>query len=347
MKISKLYCNKPSIFEPIYFNIGLDAVKSETPDEYADLLNVILAEIIRHKDEKSDSHNLGKTTLSYLLDFMFLKEININTSRHFLHINENLFNDFVFYLEILLNSGEFLTIRRSVIDNTKIFFKKHNESCQNYTELSDEDWDVKGIAIQKARQLFDSYLNLSVIMPWGYRMGISYFLRTQQDYNDPFQISKFNNSDHIAWKPYIAQVLGFDGKIIREKYELDDQIEEKETEKKKKQRELSFNENEFIKLRSIIELEKDELDSIEKNLDSFSFKDEEKKINKELVDNIEGEISSINSRTFDISYDIKKIKNSLNEKFSFNTASISLSALNIFANVVSTYSRALTSAFFK
>ena len=191
MKISKLYSNKPNIFEPIYFNIGIKNSKNETPNEYVDLLNVIFAEIVLHKDEKSDSHNLGKTTLANLFDFMFLKDININTSKHFLHINEDLFKDFTFYLEILLNSGEFLTVRRSVKDNTRIFFKKHNENYQNYVELPDEDWDVKEIPIQKARQLFDSYLDLSVIKPWGYRMGISYFLRTQQDYNDPFQISKF------------------------------------------------------------------------------------------------------------------------------------------------------------
>jgi uncharacterized protein YydD (DUF2326 family) len=269
MKISKLYCNKPDIFEPIYFNIGMNDTENECKSEYADLLDVVFAEIKLHKDEKSDSHNLGKTTLLNLLDFMFLKDINISTSRHFLHINELIFNDFVFYLELLLNSGEFLTICRSVKDNTKIFFKKHSVNYQDFTQLSEDDWDIKGIVIQKARQLLDSYLNLTVITPWHYRMGISYFLRSQQDYNDPFQIAKFNSSDHIYWKPYMAQVLGFDGKIVKEKYELDDKIEEKQSEKSKKQRDLSYNESEFVKLRSIIDLEKNELDTIKFFLNSI------------------------------------------------------------------------------
>jgi uncharacterized protein YydD (DUF2326 family) len=50
------------------------------------LLNVVLAAVHRRKSKKSDSHNLGKTTLIGLIDFMLLKEIA--GSDHFLAKHE-------------------------------------------------------------------------------------------------------------------------------------------------------------------------------------------------------------------------------------------------------------------
>jgi uncharacterized protein YydD (DUF2326 family) len=57
MKLSKLYSNKPDLFEPRHFVTGL---------------NVVLAEIRLPENHKKDTHNLGKTTLGRLLDFCFL-----------------------------------------------------------------------------------------------------------------------------------------------------------------------------------------------------------------------------------------------------------------------------------
>jgi uncharacterized protein YydD (DUF2326 family) len=57
MKLSKLYSNKPDLFEPVDFVSGL---------------NVIFAEIRLPENRKKDTHNLGKTTLGRLLDFCFL-----------------------------------------------------------------------------------------------------------------------------------------------------------------------------------------------------------------------------------------------------------------------------------
>ena len=50
------------------------------------MLNVVLAAVHRRKSKKSDSHNLGKTTLIGLIDFMLLKEIA--RSDHFLAKHE-------------------------------------------------------------------------------------------------------------------------------------------------------------------------------------------------------------------------------------------------------------------
>jgi uncharacterized protein YydD (DUF2326 family) len=57
MKLSKLYSNKPDLFEPVKFISGL---------------NVVLAEIRLPENRDKDTHNLGKTTFGRVLDFCFL-----------------------------------------------------------------------------------------------------------------------------------------------------------------------------------------------------------------------------------------------------------------------------------
>ncbi|WP_305456761.1 hypothetical protein [Photobacterium leiognathi] len=56
MKISKIYSNKPDIFQPIEFNEGF---------------NVIIGQIRLRDDKDKDSHNLGKSKLAELIDFGF------------------------------------------------------------------------------------------------------------------------------------------------------------------------------------------------------------------------------------------------------------------------------------
>lgn len=84
MKLSRLYTNKPNIFEPVDFLSGL---------------NVVLAEIRLPQNKKKDTHNLGKTTLGRLLDFCFLAE---RKAEFFLFKHSTRFKGFVFFLEIEL-----------------------------------------------------------------------------------------------------------------------------------------------------------------------------------------------------------------------------------------------------
>ena len=113
MKLSKLYSNNPEQFEPIDFIQGL---------------NVVLAEIRLPENRNKDTHNLGKTTLGRLLDFAFLSKRN---SKFFLFKHVNLFQDFVFFLEVELDDASFVTIRRGVKEATKVSFKKHQAGHQN------------------------------------------------------------------------------------------------------------------------------------------------------------------------------------------------------------------------
>jgi len=84
MKLSKLYSNKPNIFEPINFITGL---------------NVVMAEIRLLENKNKDTHNLGKTTLGRLLDFCLLSG---RDKEFFLFKHFDIFKEFIFFLEIEL-----------------------------------------------------------------------------------------------------------------------------------------------------------------------------------------------------------------------------------------------------
>jgi uncharacterized protein YydD (DUF2326 family) len=78
MKLSRLYSNKPELFEPVDFVQGL---------------NVIKAEIRLPENRDKDTHNLGKTTLGRMLDFGFLAG---RDAKFFLFKHLDLFKEFVF-----------------------------------------------------------------------------------------------------------------------------------------------------------------------------------------------------------------------------------------------------------
>jgi len=84
MQISRIYSNKPDAFAPIEFNCR----------ERADRLNVVFGEVHYPKDQKKDSHNLGKTTLIHLIEFLMLKGV---ARDQFLFKNFERFKDFLFF----------------------------------------------------------------------------------------------------------------------------------------------------------------------------------------------------------------------------------------------------------
>ena len=205
MKLSRLYTNKPELFEPVNFVQGL---------------NVVMAEIRLPENRKKDTHNLGKTTLGRLLDFAFLAG---RDPKFFLYKHYDLFKDFIFFLEIELEDTSFITIRRSVGEPTKVSFKKHEAGQQDFFSLSIQEWDHQEIAFERARDLLDGLLDLRALKPWSYRKGLGYLLRSQEDYREVFQLRKFA-SKHADWKPFLANLLGFDAKLIALHYKKEDEL---------------------------------------------------------------------------------------------------------------------------
>lgn len=309
MKLSKIYSNS-EIFLPVNFN---------TNNKKEGLLNIIYAEAKAPENKNLDLHNLGKSLFIELLDFNLLKGI---TKFHFLHKHRSRFTGCKFYIEILLNSGKYMTICRSVDENTKISIKFHDIPNQDYTNLNKEDWDHYNVAFDNAKKIINSHLNLSIISPWDYRQGISYFLRTQNDYNDYFQIAKFSKGEDINWKPYIAHILGFDYKLLTNKYEIEKSIEQCSSEKELLNKNLKFKEEEFDKLNSIVNFETAELSQMNKQLNSFDFSEEEVKVNKKIAKEIEYKISLLNDKLYNINYDITQIQTSLKNKLHFDLSDI-------------------------
>ena len=288
MKLSRLYCND-NRFHDIEFNDGM---------------NIVIGEVSRRIDKGRDSHNLGKSTLVTLLDFMLLKNID---QEHIFKRFSDLFAGHVFYLEILLHDRRYLTIRRSVIEPTKISFKTTEAStiCGDLTT-----WDEENVAIAKAQGYLNDKLAFDVLRDYSYRKTVSFFLRAQKDYLSVFQLGKYINGKHREWKPFVFELLGYNQAPLVRKYELDEALSETKTAIKKISSEMAVKTDEYDKVKSAISIKQAELDEMQYHIDSFNFYAEERALNRNLVEEIERKISELNTREYALAYDLDKMRSS-------------------------------------
>jgi uncharacterized protein YydD (DUF2326 family) len=298
VKISKLYCNENSIFNPIEFNEGL---------------NVIYAKVTRPKDTTKDSHNLGKTLLIHLIDFLLLKEFGRG---HFLYDNKSIFDKYTFFLELRTNKGSYITIRREVAKNSKICLQTHNEVHQDYSQVLPEQWEHAELPLGKAKDVLNSLLDLSDIFPWEYRKGCGYFLRTQNDYQDVFQLSRFAIGKHSEWKPFMAKLLGFDHTPIEKKYEIDEQILGKQ-QLRESSKDIVDTED-YDRIKGTLEIKRTEVLQAQQEIEKFNFYKEDMRYNTELVEKVEDEISELNERLYTIDYELNKLREALKVNVKFD-----------------------------
>lgn len=294
MKLSRLYSNKPDLFEPVDFVQGL---------------NVIMAEIRLPENREKDTHNLGKTTLGRLLDFGFLAG---RDAKFFLFKHLDRFRDFVFFLEIELEDASFVTIRRSVEEATKISFKKHEAGHQDFSALSILAWDHQDVAFERARDLLDGLLDWRALKPWSYRKGLGYLLRSQEDFREVFQLRKFA-SKHADWKPFLAHMLGFNAKLIASHYEKEDELSNRQDTAQTIKNELGGSIEDISKIEGILLLKQKEAEKKQKLLDAFDFRAQDTDRTKQLVDGIDERIATLNSERYSLTQNRKKILTSLEE----------------------------------
>ena len=292
MRLSKLYTNQPGLFEPITFVSGL---------------NVVLAEIRLPENREKDTHNLGKSTLGRLLDFCF---ISGRKAEFFLFKHLDLFGKFVFFLEIELADGSYITIRRSVKEASKICFKKHNENHQDYSELPTSKWDHIDLPYKRACDMLDSLLDWRALKPWSYRKGLGYQLRSQEDYRDVFQLRNYVGV-HADWKPYLAHILGFDANLIQSHYEILDALAKIKTTEETIKREMGGSVEDLSKFEGLLLLSQQEAEKKQRLLDAFDFRSHDKIRTKEVVNEIDGQISRLNTERYSLSFRKKKIQASL------------------------------------
>ena len=294
MKLSRLYSNKPERFEPVDFVPGL---------------NVVMAEIRLPQNRDKDTHNLGKTTLGRLLDFSFLAK---RDSKFFLFKHIDLFKDFVFYLEVELVDGSYLTVRRGVEEATKVSYKKHQASHQDFSSLPTSGWDHLDMPFDRAKELLDGLLDWRMLKPWSYRNGLGYLLRSQDDFRDVFHLRKFA-STHADWKPFLAHILGFDARLLALHYEKEDELAKKQSTAQTIKNELGGSIEDISKIEGILLLKQKEAEKKQKLLDAFDFRAQDKDQTKQLVDDIDERIAALNSERYSLNQNRKKILASLEE----------------------------------
>lgn len=314
MKLSQLYSNNPRIFTAIEFN-GVDDKE----------LSVVFAKVKKPKDTHKDSHNLGKTLLVDLIDFLLLKDIS-GLPNHFLSKHQILFSDWIFYLELQNTRGQFITVRRSVKDPTKIAFKVQSERLKASPPSGHAtwQWDHTNVALDRAVQLLDGHLGLDAIKPFTYRSGVGYFLRTQADYGQLFQLLKTSEAPDKDWKPYVAKVFGLNPDLLLRKYALDEEV----ADLKKKADEIQLSLPSNIRTRNLNELRMDVgsrqqiLTETEGRIDRFKFAQEELRISKEVAGELEVEDAELNERIGNLDYDIAQMQNSLQRSVMFDLSHI-------------------------
>lgn len=308
MRIMQVYSNQEN-FKTIQFNEGL---------------NIILGKITKKYDRSKDTHNLGKTTLIHIIDFLLLKDISGNRN-HIFKKNYSLFSDYTFFLEIKLNSGKYLTIKRSVSNSNKASLKLHNCKYQNF--INENNWDYEDLSLyskfpeKNAKNVLNNLLGFNVLEKYDYRKSINYFLRAQADYTDVFHLSKFRGRDK-DWKPFLFRLLGFDDCYLIKKYELDDKYNQQKKLSEEISSKFSVDINEVDRINGLIDLKNREKQKLSKYIDEFDFYLKEKNISKEIVEELETKISELNTLAYTLRFDIKRIGESLNVKTQFNLKEI-------------------------
>ncbi len=301
MRLVRLYSNRPRIFEPIHFRPGL---------------NVVLGEIHRPEELEEDTHNLGKTILAQLIDFCLL------VGKHkefFLFEHGERFAGFEFFLQIALDAGGHVTIRRAVNSGSKASLIRHEDPDEDWSDLPEEQWDHWGLAFDRAKSLLDSYLALDAIKPWGFRKAVGYSLRTQRDYDEPFALAKYGGK-HVDWKPYLAHVLGLSWKEVQTNYELQAELEGLTAEHAQLSLRLEKTAADRDQLRGRISIQRRSLEELEFKIDEYNFQLADAEINQSLVDELDAQIGNLNDTRYRLTSDQRRIRDAMEEQIVFSIA---------------------------
>lgn len=309
MKLSKLYSNDDR-FKNITFNLNG--------------LNVIYADILTSIDDKKNSHDLGKTKLAELIDYLLIKKLD---KKHFLlritdEKGNSLFKNHVFYLEIFLNSGSYLTIRRSMDNPTKTSISISEERTNHYTPPV--SWDYEDLGIDLAKKILSSYFKFDFFKnkSYDYRKAINYCIRMQSDYEDVYRLSKFKGGKDIDWKPFMFDLLGFNGEILRQKYQNDESQEAIENYIKNLRRDFLINNSDRDEIIAQIGLQQSKSKDAESKIDHLNFYEQDKNLTENGVDEVENKISELNTLSYNLNFDINRLQNSIKNNYSFDISKI-------------------------
>lgn len=294
---------------PIIFTSGFNVIYGNVED------------LALQKKGKKNEHNLGKTSLVHLIDFLLLKKA---TKKHFLVKHKAKFTGWVFYIEIELNDGSYLTVRRAVDTPSLVSFKTHAKANQDFSET--DEWDQKSTRLTAKKEkdsatILEEYLGFDVLENYPARHFLTYLLRTQYDYESVFKMRQFEGLD-VDWKPQLFELLGYENEQVSQKYRLQYEIKNYQTLLKIILGNKKSNTSDSYNLKAAIAEKEREKKEILAQINKFDFYLREKKINKDLVEEIEKKISKLNSERYRLDYEIGKIRESLNTQIVFNIEEI-------------------------
>jgi len=287
-----------------------------TPIKFNSGFNVIFGDVEDKQGERNE-HNLGKTSLVHLVDFLLLKT---TTKKHFLSKHKKRFSGWVFYIEIELEEKYFITIRRSVDTPTLISFKRHTIADQDFS--SSDNWDYKNIKLHAKKEkdavtIFEEYLNFDVLQQYSVRHFLTYLLRTQYDYEDVFKMRQFAGRD-IDWKPQLFNLLGYRDEEVINKYRKQDELDIYKKLLKTIVGNRKNHAGESYNLKAAIAEQEKEKKIIQDQINKFDFYLREKKLNKKLIEETESKISKLNSERYRLDYEIKRIQDALESNVTFD-----------------------------
>lgn len=294
MKLVRLYSNDPTVFQAIDFNDGL---------------SVIMAEIRQPQNRELNTHNLGKTTVGPLLDFCLLKS---KDKSFFLFKHKDLFHEFVFYLEIVLEDGRYVTIRRAVNSGTRVSIILSYSEIGHAHEIPPEEWDYRDVPFDRAKSLVDGILDFSSLSPWDYRILVGYLIRDQSDYGDVFKLAKFAGK-HAHWKPFVAHLLGVPADLVVDLYEKRSARDRLEAQIALYGDEWSIEDINTTDLKSQLEAKRHDVQTNLEVLDSIDFGVVDDRVSDHLVEDIDVRIQQLNERMYALKTLVMKIEKSLSE----------------------------------
>ena len=300
MRLSRLYTNSDDVFAPIDFTPGL---------------NVVIAEIRLPSHSERDTHNLGKSTLGKVIDFCLLKGTD---STLFLIKHKDLFGDLTFFLELELIDGGFVTIRRDVMTHTRIWFKLHEQGGRDFGTLAESEWDHVRVPFAKSVEMLDGWLDLSDLKPWSYRSLVGYLIRGQSDYQDVFQLTKLKGAES-EWKPFLAQILGFDAARLVAHYRCEIELETVQGDESVVKRELGGSVDDLSEIEGLLLIRQAEIADKSQQLECFDFERADAEKTRIVVDELDASIGQLNSDRYRLSHELKKLRESLlDDKILFN-----------------------------
>ena len=174
------------------------------------------------------------------------------------------------------------------------------------------EWDHQDVPFDRARDLLDGLLDWRALKPWSFRKGLGYLLRSQDDFRDVFQLRKFASA-HADWKPFLAHVLGFDSQLVAQHYAKEEELTEKQATAQTIKNELGGSIEDISKIEGILLLKQKEAEKKQKLLDAFDFRTHDKDQTKQLVDDIDERIATLNAERYSLMQNKKKILASLEE----------------------------------